>query len=54
MSKSDQATSIEKTKENKTPEIDSLFDQIQRLGELREKGILTEQEFLAQKQKLFE
>ena len=36
------------------PEFSSLLEQIQKLGELREKGILTEEEFALQKQKLFE
>ncbi len=36
------------------PEFGNLLEQIQKLGELREKGILTEEEFTSQKQKLFE
>ncbi len=38
--------------EKKQKESSNLLDQLKKLGELREKGLLTEEEFTAQKQKL--
>ncbi len=39
-------------KEKKSPENTDLLDQLNKLAELKEKGLLTEEEFVAQKRKL--
>ena len=41
-----------KTPDENTEETGDLLEQLQKLGELREKGLLTEEEFLEQKKKL--
>ena len=41
-----------KTKEKKSEKYNSLVDELTKLGELKEKGLLTEEEFNEQKKKL--
>ena len=45
-------TPVPKTKEENIKATDNLLEQLKKLGELRERGLLTEEEFTIQKKKL--
>lgn len=52
-SRTQSATTTQHTETPAEPSMDDLLVQLKKLGELRQNGVLTEEEFLTQKRKLF-
>ena len=50
----DERSGIEKMREMMTLKLDGFADQIRKLGELRDEGLITEEEFAAKRKELLD